>query len=157
MTRFLILALAVAFSSCSRDQPANGWMKMLASDHDRQIVEDAIQENGLSLVSVLNSLWSVLANESPAQKKIADSSLVKITRGMLLSSDLFEHDERLYWSEVSTFFVDKYENAPTPELRHAAAIYLRQIRRKESEVIADKLGVPSLEQLTGRSLESNRL
>lgn len=155
--RLVALPLLYFLISCESRSPSDLWVKYLRSGEDSLLVEESIYESHADFESVLQRLWQMLESGSSQEQLVADAAFVRIARGLFLGPRVFSITDDVYWRELTVFLGEKFNKAGSETLERASAIYLRQIRRPVSESHADELGVPSFVELTGSTLDGNRL
>lgn len=154
---FMPVLAMLALNGCAR-QHNDGWLiHALSKRLDESEIRELIKKKSFSLDATLNALWLALTQKDIRKRMVADDAFVRISRGVLLSPCTFEMKENDYWDEMARFYVAKYKLERNEEMKRATAIYVRQIRRHESTMIADEADAPSLKELTGVDLEESRL
>lgn len=150
-------ALVLLSFGCTQQREGEWFIRALSEGRDESEIRELVRGKSFSLDDTLNTLWLAMSQEDTRKRNVADYAFVRISRGILLSPSFFEMGENEYWGVIAKFYVAKFKTERNEEMKRAAAIYLRQIRRPESDLLADEADVPTLKELTGVELEDNRL
>jgi hypothetical protein len=110
---------------------------------------ELIEKSKQTPEEVINVIWEMMESPSKEDQLAADKALIKIATGQELRPVVFSLDDDPYWDRLAEVLGEKYRSSNSEALKRASAIYLRQIRRGNSDAIGDKIGVPTLKELTG--------